>query len=75
MGVSLHYWALPPSSGLFKRLQTDRAFLTLMGSLFCYGGGVFHFFDGLSATEREDILQDLMDRHQSSLALSPWPGA
>ena len=43
MGVSLHYWAVPPSSGLFKRLQSDRAFVTLMRSLFCYGGGIFFF--------------------------------
>ncbi len=71
MSVSLHYWAVPPSSALFKRLQTDRAFLTLMGSLFCYGGGVFHFFDGLSAAEREDILQDVIDRHQKFLGPEP----
>lgn len=71
MSVSLHYWAVPPSSGLFKRLQTDRAFLTLMGSLFCYGGGVFHFFDGLPAAEREDILQDVIDRHKKFLGPEP----
>jgi hypothetical protein len=71
MGVSLHYWAVPPSSGLFHRLQTDRAFLTLMGSLFCYGGGVFHFFDDLSAAEREDILRDVIDRHQKFLGPEP----
>jgi hypothetical protein len=71
MSVSLHYWAVPPSSGLFQRLQTDRAFLTLMGSLFCYGGGVFHFFDGLSAAERENILQDVINRHQKFLGPEP----
>lgn len=71
MGVSLHYWAVPPSSGLFKRLQSDRAFLTLMGSLFCYGGGIFYFFDELSAAEREDILQDVIHRQQKSLGPEP----
>jgi hypothetical protein len=71
MGVSLHYWAVPPSSGLFKRLQSDRAFLTLMGSLFCYGGGIFFFFDGLSGAEREDVLQDVIDRQQKVLGPEP----
>jgi hypothetical protein len=71
MGVSLHYWALPPSSGLFKRLQSDRAFLTLMGSLFCYGGGIFSFFDDLSAAERQDILQDVIHTQQKVLGPEP----
>ena len=71
MGVSLHYWAVPPSSGLFKRLQSDRAFLTLMGSLFCYGGGIFFFFDCLSAAEREDVLQDVIDRQQEVIGPEP----
>jgi hypothetical protein len=71
MGVSLDYWAVPPSSGLFKRLQGDRAFLTLMGSMFCYGGGIFYFFDDLSAAAREDILQDVIHRQQKSLGPEP----
>jgi hypothetical protein len=71
MGVSLHYWAVPPSSGVFKRLQSDKAFLSLMGSLFCYGGGIFSFFDGLSAAEREDIVQDVISRQQKLLGPEP----
>jgi hypothetical protein len=67
MGVSLHYWAVPPSSGLFKRLQTDRPSLALMGALFPHGSGIYFFFDGHSATEREDILQEVIDRHQRFL--------
>jgi hypothetical protein len=71
MGVSLHYWAAPPPSGLFKRLQSDRAFLTLMGSLFCYGGGIFSFFDSLSATDREHVLLDIIHRQQKVLGPQP----
>jgi hypothetical protein len=56
MGVTVHYWALPPSSGLFQRLQSDRAFVTLMGSLFCHGNGLFFFFDEMPADEREEVL-------------------
>jgi hypothetical protein len=32
---------------------------------------VFHFFDGLSAAEREDILQDVIDKHQKFLDPEP----
>ena len=67
MGVSLHYWAVPASSGLFQRLQTDGAFVSLMGCLFPYGSGIFTFFDGLAAAERDRILQDIVDRHQKVL--------
>ena len=44
MGVSIHYWAIPPSSGLFQRLQSDKAFIALMAALFPYGNGIFFFF-------------------------------
>lgn len=71
MGVSLHYWAVPPSSGLFKRLQSDRAFVTLMGSLFCYGGGIFFFFDDIAAAEREDILQEVISAQEKVLGPEP----
>jgi hypothetical protein len=70
-GVSLHYWAVPPSSGLFKRLQSDRAFVTLMGSLFCYGGGIFFFFDDIAAAEREDILQEVISAQEKVLGPEP----
>jgi hypothetical protein len=67
VGVSLHYWAVPPSSGLFKRLQRDRAFVTLMGSLFPYGRGVFFFFDEIAAPEREGILQEVISGQENVL--------
>jgi len=71
MGVSLHYWAMPPSSVLFKRLQTEGAFVTLMGGLFCYGSGIFFFFDELSSAAREEILQDLIKSQQKLLGPEP----
>ena len=42
-----------------------------MGSLFCYGGGIFFFFDGLASAEREDILQDPINRQQKVLGPEP----
>jgi hypothetical protein len=54
---SRHYCAIPPSSGLFKRLQTDSAFVTLLGCLFCYGrdSGVI-FSRQVAADELEKLL-------------------
>jgi hypothetical protein len=57
MSVSVHYWAVPPSSILFARLQSDRTFVTLMATLFHYGRGIYFFFDDLSSAEREQILE------------------
>src|SRR5262245_20056770 len=71
MGVSLHYWSMPPSSVLFERLQTEGAFVTLMGGLFCYGSGIFFFFDDLSSAAREEILQNLINGQQKLLGPEP----
>jgi len=45
MGVSIHYCAIPPSSTLFRRLQSEQAFATLMRRFFHCGSGIFLFFD------------------------------
>jgi hypothetical protein len=71
MGVSIHYWALPPASALFQRLERDRAFVTLMASLFPYGCGVFFFFNELEAGEREEILKLVIRNRQSRLGPEP----
>jgi len=71
MGVSVHYWAVPPSSALFQRLERDKAFVTLMAALFPYGNGVFFFFNGLEADEREEILEDVIARAQKRLGPEP----
>jgi hypothetical protein len=64
VGVSIHYWAMPPSSSLFERLRTNQAFVTLMSTVFAYGNGVFCFFDELDPEEREEILGDLISTRQ-----------
>jgi hypothetical protein len=71
MGVSIHYWAIPPSSRLFERLQSDRAFVSLMGALFPYGSGVFHCFEELATAEREEILRASIDDHGAFLGSEP----
>lgn len=67
MGVSVHYWAVPPSSTLFRRLQTEKAFAALMGALFPYGCGIFYFFDEIDAEEREEILEDAIESRRDVL--------
>ena len=67
MGTSVYYWAVPPSSALFKRLERDKAFVTLMAALFHYGAGVFYFFDELEDDEREEILKSVIKHRQERL--------
>ena len=73
MGVSVYYWAVPPSSEIFKRLQTDEAFLGLMGVLFHHGSGMFHFFTELDDEEGEEILTDAV--HRYARLFGPEPAA
>jgi hypothetical protein len=60
MSTVVYYWAVPPSSELFRRLQNEKTFATLMGRIFRYG--VFNFLLGTPGDEfwargREDSLQ------------------
>jgi hypothetical protein len=71
MGTSVYYWAVPPSSALFKRLERDKAFVTLMAALFHRGAGVFYFFDELEDNEREEILQSVIKHRQERLGPKP----
>jgi hypothetical protein len=71
MGVSNYYWAVPPSSGIFTRLQTDEAFLGLMGVLFYRGSGMFHFFTELDDEEGEEILSDAVIRYANLFGPEP----
>ncbi len=71
MGVSIHYWAVPPSSALFKRLERDKAFVALMAALFPYGNGVFFFFGELEADERDEILESMIQHSRSRLGPEP----
>lgn len=64
MGVSIHYWAVPPASALYERLLTEQDFVTLMSTVEKYVGGAFYFFDDLELEpqEREDILDHIISR-------------
>jgi hypothetical protein len=69
MGVSIHYWAIPPQSTLFLRLQRDKAFTVLMAALFPYGSGIFRFFEekSIDPEEQEEILANTIERHGYAL--------
>jgi len=56
MGVSVHYCAIPPSSALFRRLQSEQPFATLMRRFFHCGGGIFSFFD--EPSRFDDLIAD-----------------
>ncbi|MGB8868050.1 MAG: hypothetical protein ACLPJW_04660 [Rhodomicrobium sp.] len=71
MSVSIHVWALPPASALFRRLEHDKAFVTLMAALFPYGRGVFVFFNETEAGERESILERVIEDRRSRLGHEP----
>ncbi len=71
MSVSIHFWALPPASGLFRRLEHDKAFVALAASLFPYGRGVFFFFNEIEASERENILERVIEDRRGRLGGEP----
>ena len=56
MSVQFDYLAIPPSSTLFQRLLTDKAFVYLMCALSVHGPSVFFFFDDIAPDERNEIL-------------------
>ncbi len=63
MGVSIHFWPLPPSSTLFQRLQSEKPLALLMGDLFHYGAGIFYFFDEHDEDEQGEILSSVITRN------------
>ena len=67
MGVSVHYWAIPPASTLLRRLQHEPPFATLMCTMFPYGGGIFNFFNESDREETEEILAWLIENRRESL--------
>lgn len=71
MGVSVHYWAIPSSSALLRRLLTEKAFTTLMAALFPHGCGIFYFFDEIDPEEREEILKWVIESRQEALGPEP----
>ena len=71
MSVSIHFWAVPPASPLFQRLERDKAFASLMAALFPYGRGVYSFFGEMEAAEGAKILRCAMQERQSRLGPAP----
>lgn len=63
---SVLYNAIPPQSTLYKRLQQEKAFNTLMVYLFPYGNGVFRFFE-IEHNEVEEILEWMIESRQDTL--------
>jgi hypothetical protein len=66
MSVCVHYWAIPPNSRLYARLQEDRAFNVLMVSLFPYGCGVYQFYT-IEPEEKKEILDEIVERNHAAL--------
>jgi hypothetical protein len=67
---SFHYWAIPPQSRLYARLQEDRAFNSLMASLFPYGCGIY-LLPGMPPQEMEHTFEDIVKRHRAVLGPKP----
>jgi hypothetical protein len=70
MGVSVHYWAIPPQSRLYARLQVDRGFYMLMAYMFPYGCGIYRFSE-VDPQEREEIIEDVIQWGQAVLGPEP----
>lgn len=63
MGVSVLYNAIPPSSTLYARLQSEKALSILVASLFPHGCGIFRFFE-IDPEEIDEILEYVIETHQ-----------
>ncbi len=63
MGCSILYSAIPPSSSLYLRLQSEKALSILVASLFPYGCGIFRFFE-IEPEEIDEILENVIEIHQ-----------
>ncbi|WP_335144691.1 hypothetical protein [Nostoc sp.] len=63
MGVSVLYNAIPPSSTLYARLQSEKALSILVVSLFPHGCGIFRFFE-IDPEEIDEILEYFIETHQ-----------
>ncbi len=60
MGCSILYSAIPPSSELYLRLQSEKALSILVASLFPYGCGIFRFFE-IEPEEIDEILENVVE--------------
>lgn len=67
---SVHYWAIPPQSRLYARLQEDRAFYALMAYLFPHGFGIYWLPD-MEPKEARVLVGDVVERRRSALGPPP----
>ena len=70
MGVCVHYFAMPPQSDLYKHLEKDIAFNSLMFDLMSYGRLLYRFSD-IGPDEAQEIIEDWLERYQSVLGSQP----
>ena len=63
MGCSILYSAIPPTSSLYLRLQSEKALSILVASLFPYGCGIFCFFE-IEPEEIDEIIENVIEIHQ-----------
>jgi len=66
MSVCIHYWAIPPQSTLYARLQEDRVFNVLMASFFTHDCGIYTFAD-LDPKEVEKVQEHITERNRAAL--------
>ena len=62
MSVSIQYSAIPPTSVLYKRLQTEKTF-AIVATLFSSSNGIFRFFE-IEPVEVKEILDEMIEEHQ-----------
>lgn len=65
MSSGILYSAIPPSSRLYLRLQSEKALSILVVSLFPYGGGIFRFLE-IEPEEIVEIIEDVIERNQDT---------
>lgn len=70
MSSSIHYWAIPPESALYKCLQEDAGYNTVMFYLLPYSADLYDF-RALGPTEAEEIIEDTLERSQPLLGENP----
>lgn len=58
--VDILYSAIPPSSELYSRLQSQKALARLLVWLFPYGCGIFRFFE-VEPDEIDEILENVVE--------------
>jgi hypothetical protein len=66
MGVCVRYWAMPPQSHFYARLQVDAAFNTLLANVYNCGSGIFRLSE-IDREELNEIIDDVGQRFHAAL--------